>query len=172
MRAPRPTIALALAVQLLACDASSHAGDDAAPPSRPTPPTVTSAVSDSLRIWLEVPDRVRVGEAVPVTLHLENTSGRALELYLLGRSLTFDVVVTRADGSVVWRRLEGEIIPAVLRLEVLGVGQRLEARAQWDQRTATGESVGPGVYTLQGQVLTEAPHRLETPPVSLQVGVS
>jgi hypothetical protein len=152
---------------VLACEAGSFAGESHAPVSGTRLPAVTAA-ADSLRLWLEVPERARAGTVVPIRLRIENVSGRVLDLYLRGRSLTFDVVVTRADGSIVWRRLEGEIIPAIVRIEALGPGQRLEARAEWDQRSSTGEPAGPGAYTLTGHVLAEA-GPLETPPVALNI---
>jgi len=165
-------IGLVATFAVLACEAGSFAGESNAPVSGTRLPAVTAPAADSLRLWLEVPERVGAGTVVPIRLRIENVSGRVLDLYLRGRSLTFDVVVTRAGGSLVWRRLEGEIIPAIVRIEVLGPGQRLEAHAQWDQRTSTGELAGPGAYTLTGQLLTDAAEHLETLPVSLRIAAN
>jgi hypothetical protein len=130
---------------------------------------LSEPAADSLRLWLDVPAQVRAGAPVAVTVHVENISIRALDLYLRGRELTFDVVVTRADGSVVWRRLEGEVIPAILRVETLAPGRRISATAEWDQRTRSGERAGPGSYSVRAEILTDSPRPLETPPVGLRI---
>jgi hypothetical protein len=105
---------------------------------------------------------------VSITLRAENIGGRPLELYLRGRTIAFDVVVARADGEAVWRRLEGEVIPAILRLEVLTPGQVLELGAEWDQRTNGGAPVGAGSYEVRGLLLTDA-EPWETPPATLRI---
>lgn len=103
-----------------------------------------------------------------VTLRAENVSGESLDLYLQGRTIAFDVVVTDADGSVVWRRLEGEVIPAILRIETLEPGATLELEAHWDQRSNIGQPVAPGRYTVHGEFLTEG-DPLVTPAAPLWI---
>jgi hypothetical protein len=92
-------------------------------------------LSDSLRLHLDVPDRVRTGEPVPIGIRVQNVSGGPLDLYLRGRTIAFDIVVSREPGEIVWRRLEGEVIPAILRIETLRPGEVLELSDVWD-RTA------------------------------------
>jgi hypothetical protein len=111
---------------------------------------------DSLALSLTVPERVRPGEEVGFTLRVENVSGRHLDLYLRGREIAFDVVVTDLDGTPIWRRLEGEVLPAILRLEPLAAGGVLEIRGLWDQTRRTGEPVPPGIYCLKVEVLTDS----------------
>jgi len=130
---------------------------------------VSAAAPASLRLRLEMPPEVRAGEVVPIVLRLENSGDRPLELYLRGRTIAFDVVVARPDGHVVWRRLQGEIIPAVVRVELLGPGEALELRGEWDQRTSGGEPVAPGAYVAHGVVLTDAPRPFTTDGVSLRI---
>ncbi len=125
-------------------------------------------VSDSLDLELVLPGRVRAGEPVPIRLRLENRTRRGLDLYLRGRTITFDVVVTRPDGEVVWRRLEDEIIPAILHLRSLAPAERLELETVWDQRTKRGTSVGPGEYTARGLLLVEG-DPLETPSAPFHI---
>lgn len=117
--------------------------------------TDTRMSADTLRLQIEAPEVVVPGEAVPVLLRVENVSGGTLDLYLRGRTIAFDLVVSRADGSVVWRLLEGEVIPAILRIETLPPGAALELRGMWDQRDNAGEEVRPGSYTVRGELLTE-----------------
>ena len=117
---------------------------------------------DSLRLELRIPTEARVGSTVPITLRVENVGDRPVDLYLRGRTIAFDIIVRRKAGEVVWRRLENEIIPAILRLETLAPGQVLELHAEWSP------AVPPGSYALEGAVLTDGPE-LRTPPVTLRV---
>lgn len=129
---------------------------------------MTTPTPDSLGLELEVPARVRVGEPVTITLHVQNQTRRALDLYLRGRTPTFDVVIARPTGEVVWQRLEDEIIPAILHLRTLAPEERLELRVTWEPRNQEGELLEPGDYSARGLLLTEG-EPLETPPVSFRI---
>ncbi len=111
--------------------------------------------SDSLRLRLEAPAEVAAGAPVPITLRVENLTDRTLTLYLTGRTIAFDVVVERAGGARVWRRLEGETVQSILRLEELGPGEALVLEDAWDQRSDRGEAASPGEYRIHGELLTE-----------------
>ena len=166
-----PPVLRALALVLLAARCQGAAPDRVGRGSAvddSQPDRVTAQTPDSLRLSLVIPTQVRSGERVPITLRAENIGARPLELYLRGRTIAFDVVVTREGGEVVWRRLEGEVIPAILRLEVLAPGQVLELRAEWDQRTNDGVPVGGGSYVVRGLLLTDA-EPWETPPATLRI---
>jgi hypothetical protein len=131
--------------------------------------TVTAGSTDSLRFDIEVPPAARIGEPVPITLRVRNLGKQPLELHLAGRPTAFDITVTRADGSVVWRRLEGEAIPSILGIQVLAPGGMLEFKDTWDQHTRSDEQAGPGVYTVVGALPTESPTPLKTGPASLRL---
>lgn len=165
MRFPALAGPAALALSALACrtDAPRAAGEDAHGGS-----AVTAAGTESLRLELQLPSQVRAGEPVPIRLRAQNVTQRALDLYLRGRTLTFDVVIARAGGDVVWRRLEGEIIPAIVHLRPLAPGERLEVEASWNQRTTDGKRVEPGEYVAVGLLLVEG-EPLRTPPASLEI---
>jgi hypothetical protein len=144
---------------------------------RPEPPH-RSAASDgpanppedaSVRFEIEVPPTARTGEPVPITLRVRNPGKGPRELYLAGRPTAFDITVTRTDGSVVWRRLEGATIPGILGIQVLAPGGMLEFKDTWDQRTQSGEQAGPGLYTVEGALLTDTPTPLRTGPASLRL---
>lgn len=132
--------------------------------SRHVPP----ALSDSLELTLVVPERIRHGQSVPIRLRGRNLSGRVLDLYLRGRATTLDVLVTASDGAVVWQRLAGEIIPAIIHVRTLGPGEAFEAEVTWDQRTREGRLVAPGRYLLQGMLLTDG-EPLATPSITLHL---
>ena len=146
--------------------------DTAAPAARGVPvveaPAVSAAREDTLRLTLDVPREVARGAPVPFVFRVENVAGRPLELYLRGRTIAFDVVVTDAAGRPVWRRLEDEVIPAIVRLEELAPGAALTLRATWDQRTARGVPVGDGEYRAHAELLTETTP-LASPPASFRL---
>src|SRR5690606_11928493 len=167
------TIATSLAaacVALAACRAdvpSPASREDGAMPRSPGP--AAAAAGDSLELSIDVPERVQAGEAVPVTVRMRNRTDRLLELHLLGRDIAFDVVVTAEDGTVVWRRLEGEAVQSILHLRGLGPQEALELPATWDQRGRDGSPVPPGLYHVQGIVPTDEPEPLRTPVVPLRI---
>ena len=112
-------------------------------------------MNDSLRLELDFPEEVRAGQEVLITLRAENTAERTLDLYLTGEPPAFDLIVTDEEGEVIWRRLEGEVVTMVLRLEALGPGEALTFSHRWDLRDADGVPVPPGAYTVRGKLLTE-----------------
>ncbi|MGH7534566.1 MAG: BsuPI-related putative proteinase inhibitor, partial [Gemmatimonadales bacterium] len=81
---------------------------------------------DSMSFQIVVPDSVRVGEPVAITLRLTNTGDRPLTLNLLGRPIAFDVTVRRSDGTVVWQRLKGAVVSQILAVRTLQSGTSLE----------------------------------------------
>lgn len=115
-----------------------------------------------------VPSRVRPGEPVPIALRATNPGDRSLDLYLLGRTITFDIVVAAPDGRVVWRRLEGATVQQILQIRTLAPGETLELRDAWSQRTNAGAAATPGSYTVQGIIPTDA-EPLRTPVVPLRI---
>jgi intracellular proteinase inhibitor BsuPI len=129
---------------------------------------VSAAANDPVRLELEVAPRARAGAPVRIRLSARNVTQRTVDLYLRGRTLTFDVVITRPGGEVVWRRLEGATIPAIVRLRPLAPGETLEAEATWDQRTNARRVVGPGDYVVEGSLLLEG-EPLRASPQSLTI---
>lgn len=130
---------------------------------------MTPSVDGNPLVTLHAPRTATVGTAIPIIMRIENKSDAPLELYLRGRKATYDFLVTASGGDVVWRRLEGEVVQAILRLEVLGPGQILEFRDSWDQRDNAGELVAPGAYTIRGTVLSDGSSTLESAAVALRI---
>lgn len=161
----RVTFLAAIALAAAGCGAE---GRGRAPPQANGGSAVTPAAPDSLRVELLLQPRVRAGEPVRIVLRAENVAQHAVDLYLRGRTPTLDVVIARADGGVAWRRLEGEIIPAIVSLRALRPGERLEVEATWGQRTNDGRAVEPGDYVVEGSLLTEG-EPLRAPPRSLAI---
>jgi hypothetical protein len=158
--------AFVLTAALLACGGPGEAARDA-PPS-PASPGVTGTPQDSLHLELGAAARVRAGEPVTFTLRVRNGSGRAVDLYLRGRTPTMDLVVETADGRPVWHRLEGAVIPAIALLHPLPAGGQLEVTATWDQSTRAHEAARPGHYRVRGALVMETGAR-EAPPIPLEI---
>jgi hypothetical protein len=124
---------------------------------------------DSMRVELVVPPKVAVGQPVAMTLRIRNTQDQPITLYLQGRPVAFDLVVERSDGEVIWRRLEGAAVTAILGVRTLTPGEILELKQRWDQRTQAGRRVRPGRYSVTGAVLTDA-EPIRAGPVPLRIG--
>jgi hypothetical protein len=123
---------------------------------------------DSITFRVVAPHSVHRGEPVPITLRLTNTGARTLNLYLTGRSITFDIIVTRADGQVVWSRLEHATGQQIVQVKILAPGERFELKDVWRQRTNAGAQVSPGDYTLTGVIPTDR-EPLRTVPLPLRI---
>lgn len=124
-----------------------------------------------LALWLETPLEVPAGETVLLKLRIRNISARLVTLNL-GRPAQ-DFIITKLDGTEVWRWLHGKIIQMILMLKSLNSGEELEFEAEWKQVDNNGNTVPPGTYLargiLRGGVLdTEGPD-LKTEPKELVI---
>lgn len=108
-----------------------------------------------MRVEIVAPRTVRMGRPVRLAIKLSNTSDRPITLYLQGRPVAFDIVVERRGGEVVWQRLEGVTVSAILGVRTLEPGATLELEDTWTQRTGAGKAVGPGDYVVTGSLLTD-----------------
>lgn len=103
-----------------------------------------------LTLRVELPDLAPAGMAVPFRLALANRGGQPVPVELGGRPIAFDLVVRRADGRVVWRRLEGVPVETILVRRTLGPGEVLTFEGHWDQHDSEGKQVPPGIYQVRG----------------------
>ena len=126
------------------------------------------SITSPWSLRLSAPGSVRAEQRVRFTLTLSNDGTGPIDFYLRGRELAFDIVVTSDDGQVAWRRLQGEIIPAIVQVRSLAPRETLELHAQWDQRSNDGTRVPPGRYTARGSLLTEG-EPIHSAPVTLRV---
>lgn len=126
-------------------------------------------LQDSVAFRVELPRPAYAGKPVPVVLRLTNRTERPLELALQGRPLAFDVTVTAADGTVIWRRLEGEVVSSILALRSLEPAETLTFEAEWDGRDRGGHFVPPGRYFVNGTLPTDTPAGLVTGPAKLDL---
>ena len=121
-----------------------------------------------MRFDIDCPSEVKQGEPVTVTLRLTNTSDQVQTAYLMGRPTAFDVEVSNAAGTVIWHRLAGETVPAILGVRTLAPGEALTFEGSWRQRDQSGRPVPPGVYHIVGVLPTDA-QPLRTDPAKLRV---
>jgi Intracellular proteinase inhibitor len=126
-------------------------------------------IQDSVAFRVHAPASVHAGEPVPIELVLTNQTERRLTLYLQGRPLAFDIAVRREDGSVAWRRLEGQVVSAILAVRALAPAESLTFEAVWDGRMTDGRPAAPGRYQITGNLRTDTPDGLTTLPVPLQI---
>jgi hypothetical protein len=122
-----------------------------------------------VRLEIDVPAEVRAGHGARFTLRLQNPSERPLDVALQGRPPAFDVIIRDADGRAVWRRLEGEVVPAILQLRTLGRGDTLRFEVAWDGRASDGTLVGPGRFTVQGELPSDPPLVFRSAPAPLRI---
>ena len=142
----RPLLpALLLAVLAAGCGGPGGGSDGNAfePPSRAEAPM-------PLELRLEIPERVRPGEPVPMRLVLANRGDAPVEVELGGSPIAFDLVVTAPDGAEVWRRLRGRPVEAILQLRTVEPGGEIDFADRWDQRDDRGRPVEPGSYRVHG----------------------
>jgi hypothetical protein len=110
-----------------------------------------------VRVEVSAPEQVRAGAPVPFTLRAINDGADSAVLYLRGREIAFDLVVSRQDGQVVWQRLRDATIAAIAQVRELAPRESLTLEDRWDQRGDAGTAVGPGEYSVRGVLLTEGP---------------
>ena len=109
-----------------------------------------------MQLEITVPPEVKQAESVPVTLRLTNTSHQPITVYLMGRPTAFDIEVADDAGNVVWRRLAGETVPAILGVRTLAPGESLRFGESWRQRDQAGRLVPAGSYSVTGVLPTDA----------------
>ena len=128
-----------------------------------------SSQAGTLRFEIDVPAQVRVGAPVQITLRARNGGSQPLDLYLRGREIAFDITITSETGELVWRRLEGRTVPAILQVRTLSPGESLELSEVWDQQTNAGMPADPGRYTVEGTFPTDSRRPAKTPAAPLWI---
>lgn len=106
-------------------------------------------------VELSLPDSVRAGEAVPMTLTVRNAGRTTAHLGLVGRPIAFDLTITTSAGAEIWSRLHHQTIPMILQVALLDPGEHLEFTHVWDQRDNHGRPVYAGTYHVRAILPTE-----------------
>lgn len=121
-----------------------------------------------MQLEIEVPPEVRQGEPVPVTLRLTNTSQQPVTAYLMGRPTAFDIEVADQAGQIIWRRLAGQTVPAILGVRTLRPGESLSFEESWPQRDQAGRQVPSGTYAVTGVLPTDT-EPIRSRPAALRI---
>jgi hypothetical protein len=123
---------------------------------------------DSVSFRVEAPATAHAGEPVAIVLRLTNQADRPVTLTLQGRPLAFDVIVAPEHGRPVWRRLEGQVVSAILAVQTLAPGESLTFETVWDGLDR-GRPARPGRYLIGGSLPTDTARGLVAEPAALRV---
>ena len=147
---------LFLLVMVLACSPESR-------PSAANPDTTEASASlDTVRVTLRLPGQVQAGDSVPITVRVENTGSRRVDLSLLGREIAFDIIIETNSGQPVWRRLQGATLQSILQVRSLAPGEAFELHDSWP-------AARPGDYLVSASLPTDAPPLVTRHPTPLRV---
>jgi hypothetical protein len=124
---------------------------------------------DSLAFRVEPLPATAAGRPVPISLTLTNRAMHPMTVAMQGRPPAFDITVARRDGQVVWRRLAGQVVPAILAVRTLAPAETLTFTATWNGRAADGSPPAPGRYIVTGSLPSDPPEVLTTPPEPLEL---
>lgn len=118
---------------------------------------VTAIPGQRISVQLESPERVALGQPVPLTLVVSNLADNPVDLVVgaFPKPVGFDVFVRRLDGTVVFHRLDpsfGVRPLAALRLR-LEAGGSERVTYTWEQRATNGQPVPAGRYQVQAVLL-------------------
>jgi hypothetical protein len=133
-------VSVAALLLATACDR----GADRASPADGGTLAGSDTAAGAMVLLLDVPSSTKLGDEVPIAVTLVHR-GAAPEL----GHVSPDVVVTRDDGSEVWRRSRHAAVappsPAPRGSEMRGSGY------VWDQRDDAGRPVPPGAYRVRAE---------------------
>lgn len=121
-----------------------------------------------MELSIEAPTHVRAGRLIPIALRLENRTQRPVTLPLLGRTMTFDIIVREEGGREVFRLLRGSTAAAILRLEHVEPGEIRHMSYRWDQQTDDGRAARPGHYAVEALLPTDG-EPIRAAPVPLRI---
>lgn len=122
----------------------------------------------SLVLELGALRRASAGTSVTLFLRLRNNASQPATVYLRGRSIVFDFIVSDGQG-VVWQRLHGQAVPAIARVVELAPGDVIEYSDEWPLRRNDGRPVPAGSYTVVGLLMRDEPEPLRTAPQRLEI---
>jgi hypothetical protein len=118
-------------------------------------------MTDSVTVTIAAPRAAAVGDRIPISIVVANRRDRQVELHLTGREPTFDIVVARADSTIVWRRLTSVTVMQILMLKPLNPGESFTVFDYW-QPTEAGE------YVIGAELPTDG-NPLQAKPVTISI---
>lgn len=128
------------------------------------------AAKGAIRLSIAFPSEVRAGTSLPVVLRVTNIAREPATFYYGGfpDRVYYDVVVTRADGAVVWNRSHGQTRLRRLSSRQLAPGETIELSDRWELKDNAGNSILLGSYRLHGALPGSEPI-LRTEPETVTV---
>jgi hypothetical protein len=122
----------------------------------------TALRRESLRLQVQTPAEVAVGDTIPVRLILSNVADEPVPVHPGGFGghpgevvIVRDIYVVRPGTGRV-RDLHGAVPPPAARaFLVMEPRSKVEIESRWDQRDDHGRSVPPGTYLIYGRIHPE-----------------
>ena len=135
-------------------------------PREPIYPTAT--IWQDFTFWLEMPSEVLAGTRVTMQLKAKNTSNQAK--WLGHGHGELEIVVTRQDGTKVWRRRSPQTFDMLYIPKLEPSEEYVITSMWWEQTDNNDNNVPPGIYIVQARYrgLDPGPE-LELPPRQLTV---
>lgn len=106
-----------------------------------------------LSLSLSSPDTTGAGEPVPLRLTLKNEGSRPGGIEFEDYPVPYDLIVTRADGNVVWHRMYGKVVAGSPNERVFAPEDSAVFDTVWDQRNSRGEQLPAGSYRVWGAIV-------------------
>ena len=116
---------------------------------------------DSVLVSISAPRTATKGDVVPITIVVQNNRERTLDLHLTGREIIFDIVIARANKSVLWQRLDANAAhQQIVQLKTLGPGESFSLTENWKANER-------GAFVVGAELPTDA-----NPLVAAPVGIT
>jgi hypothetical protein len=107
-----------------------------------------AAPGDTVEVIISMPTFAVAGDEVPINVVVRNATDRPIELHLGGREITFNILVMRADSTLVWQRLR-DASQQILQLKPLAAGESFTLGDRWN-------AAEPGNYMVTARLPTDA----------------
>ena len=111
-------------------------------------PPVQTYSEPGIKLTLEIPESVAIGEQATFQIALENTSNRMIDVEISSPP-SVDVVVLTIDGKQLWRH-EPALLVGTGRALVLDAGGISRFAVPWDLSDDDGFPLPPGQYLVRG----------------------
>jgi|SRR5688500_5261533 len=102
---------------------------------------------DSIVVEINAPRAAAVGDSVPIDVVVYNNRERKIDLNLTGRQIVFDIVIARADSTIIWQRLRNAVIQPILQIKPLDPGESFTLSARWLASEAGDLTIGAELPT-------------------------
>jgi hypothetical protein len=108
---------------------------------------IGTATGDTVVVEIAAPRYAAVGDVVPINVVVHNNRERQIDLNLTGREIVFDIVVARADSTIVWQRLRNVVIQPIVQLKTLAPGESFTLTDRWQATEAGSFIIGAELPT-------------------------